>query len=413
MLGLWVLGELERAMRNHNPRGTPDRRLCARILIDDALVSLDGSLVVLHLVHVIGGRSEDRRGVFVLRECVGKFERACDGIALDGVLLLLAGNLQLLAVCIDRGVSCSCRLRMRRVSVSRALILFGRFAEILVLQKKVRKLIVDGCRISLPREGLEVGAVPLACLAIIRELLVCVVCVLILGVIMRREVFQVRLQVGQYFRRHFRFEMSPVFGLQAVLGSELTLRLQYQLGEPALGESIHDAHAESWRGAVERIKRYETFVRLRRIVVAELAEIVLTQTGVNAVLIGAIPELGEVFRRGLRPAEVAEAQADHPERIRNAAIVVLIMFMIEVVTDRYLIVEQPNILLQSLLVEFLLVKRPSELIESELVELGGGSQFDDARIGALGVAVASAREEVLAPPKLHFVKVRGMRIRAD
>src|SRR6267378_6359387 len=302
---------------------------------------------------------------------------------------------------------------MLRVSVSRALILFGRLAEILVLQNQVRKLIVDGCRIGLLRKGLEVGAVPLACLAIIGELLSCVACALILGVIMRREVFQVRLQVGQYFWRLFGFEMSPVFGLQAVLGSELPLRLQYQLGEPTLGESIHDAHAESWRGAVERIKRYETFVRLRRIVVAQLAEIVLAKTGVNAVLIGAIPELGEVFRHGLRPAEVAEAQADHPERIRNTAIVVLIMFLIEVVTDRYLVVEQADILLQRLLVEVLLVERPSKLVESELVELGGGSQFDDARIGALGVAVASAREEVLAPPELHFVEVRGMRIRAD
>src|SRR6266581_1569723 len=351
--------------------------------------------------------------MFVLRECVGKFERACDGIALDGVLLLLAGNLQLLAVCIDRGVSCSCRLRMQRVPVSRALILFGRLAEILVLQKQVRKLIVDGCRISLRREGLEVGAVPLACLAIIRELLVRFVCVLILGVIVRREVFQVRLQVGQYFWRLFRFEVSPVFGLQTVFGSELPLRLQYELGEPALGEGIHDAHAEPRRGAVEWIKRYEGFVRLRSIVIAELAEIVLTETRVNAVLIGAIPELGEVFRQGLRPAEVAEAQADHSERIRDTAIVVLIMLLIEVVTDRYLVVEQGNILLKGLLVEFLLVECPSELIESELVELGGGAQADDARISALGVTVAPAREEVLAPPELHFVEVRGMRIRMD
>src|SRR5260370_17861346 len=97
--------------------------------------------------------------------------RSCDGIALDGVLLLLVGNLQLLAVCIDRGVSCSCRLRVRSVSISRALILFGRLAEILVLQKQLRKLIVDGCRISLLRKGLEVRAVPLACLPIIRHLL--------------------------------------------------------------------------------------------------------------------------------------------------------------------------------------------------------------------------------------------------
>src|SRR6476646_2250839 len=127
--------------------------------------------------------------MFVLRECVGKFERACDCVALDSVLLLLVGNLQLLAVCIDRGVSCSRRLRMRRVSISRALILSGCLAEILVLQKQVRKLIVDGSRISLLREGLKVGAVPLAGLAIIRELLIRFVCVLILGVIMRRKVF--------------------------------------------------------------------------------------------------------------------------------------------------------------------------------------------------------------------------------
>src|SRR6059036_3559033 len=266
---------------------------------------------------------------------------------------------------------------MRRVSVSRALILFGRLAEILVLQKQVRKLIVDGCRISLLREGLKVGAVPMACLAIIRELLVCAVCVLILGVIMRREVFQVRLQVGQYFRRLFRFEMSPVFGLQAVLGSELPLRLQHQLGEPALGESIHDAHTEPRRGAVERIKRYESFVGLRRIVVAQLAEIVLAKTGVNAVLIGAIPELGEVLLHGLRPAEVAEAQTDDSEGISDAAIVVLIVRLIEVVTDLYLVVEQGDVLLQGLLVELLLVERPTELVESELVVRGLGAESDD------------------------------------
>src|SRR5260370_478176 len=190
-------------------------------------------------------------------------------------------------------------------------------------------------------------------------------------------------------------------------------RLKHVLGEHALGESIHDAHAESRRGAVERIKRYESFVRLRRIVVAQLAEIVLAKTGVNAVLIGAIPEPGEVLLHGLRPAEVAEAQADHSERIRDTAIAVLIMLVIELVTDRYLVVEQGNIPLPSVLVEFLLVERPSELIESELVKLGGGAQADDARIGALGVAVASAREEVLAPPELHFVEVRGVRIRVD
>src|SRR5215467_6028853 len=183
--------------------------------------------------------------------------------------------------------------------------------------------------------------------------------------------------------------MPPVFGLQAVLGSKLPFRLQYELGEPALCKRIDDAHAEPWRGTVERIKRNESFVRLRRVVVSKLAEIVLTQTGVNAVLIGALPELGEVFRQGLGSAEVAEAEADHSERVRDTAIAVLIMRLIEVVADRYLVVEQGNIFLQGFLVEFLLVERPAQLIESELVILGGGAQADDARIGGLRVAEAS------------------------
>src|SRR2546422_1165237 len=50
---------------------------------------------------------------------------------------------------------------------------------------------------------------------------------------------------------------------------------------------------------------------------------------------------------------------------------------------------------------------------SEIINLGGAVQTNAALIGAPGVAVASAREEVLAPPELHFVEVRGMRIRAN
>src|SRR5438046_9091110 len=99
---------------------------------------------------------------------------------------------------------------------------------------------------------------------------------------MRREVFQVRLQVGQYFRRLFRLEMSPVFGLQAVLGSELPLRLQHELGEPALGESIHDAHAEPRRGAEAGTRRNESSVRLRRGGVAQLADGAVGHMGVYA-----------------------------------------------------------------------------------------------------------------------------------
>src|SRR4030095_7105730 len=102
--------------------------------------------------------------------------------------------------------------------------------------------------------------------------------------------------------------------------SKVSLRVQHELRESALGKSLHNAHAEARCGAVERIQCDERFVGLCSIVVAQLPEIVLTKIGVNPVVIGAIADLGKVFLNRLWSAEVAEAQADHAERICNAAI---------------------------------------------------------------------------------------------
>ncbi len=137
-------------MRNHNPRGAPDGHLRARIFIDNALGGGDGGAKVLHLVLVIGGRSQDRCGLCVGRERVGKFDRACDRIVLDGVQILLGCDLQLLAICVDCGVTCGWRLSVCRVSVGRALVLFGRLAEILVLEEKVSHPVVDRRRLARP-----------------------------------------------------------------------------------------------------------------------------------------------------------------------------------------------------------------------------------------------------------------------
>src|SRR4029434_9673728 len=84
-----VLGELERAVRNDNPRRASDGHVRAGIGVDETLGGRDGGAVVLHLIHVIGRRTQDRRGMLVVRKCVGKFERACNRIALDGLLLVL------------------------------------------------------------------------------------------------------------------------------------------------------------------------------------------------------------------------------------------------------------------------------------------------------------------------------------
>ncbi len=207
--------------------------------------------------------------------------------------------------------------------------------------------------------------------------------------------------------------MPPVFGLQAIRGRELPLRLQHQFGESALGEGLDDAHAEMRRGAVERIERDESLERLRRVVVPQLGQVVLAEVAVDAVLVGATPEAGEVLPDGLRPAEVAEAQADDSKGIGDAALVFLFVRLIEAVTDRHLVVEQRHVLLQGLFVQILLVERPPELVEAEFVVRRAGAQAGDRRIGSLGIAIFSAGEEVLAPPELHFGGMLGMWIRPD
>src|SRR5215469_18112989 len=53
LLGLRVLSELERAVRNDNPRGATDGPFRIWIVIDEALRRLDRWTVVLHFVHVI------------------------------------------------------------------------------------------------------------------------------------------------------------------------------------------------------------------------------------------------------------------------------------------------------------------------------------------------------------------------
>src|SRR5262249_44318267 len=104
---------------------------------------------------------------------------------------------------------------------------------------------------------------------------------------------------------------------------------------------------------MERIKGNESLVGLRRVVVAQFAEVMLAKIGVNAILVGAVSELGEVLLYGLRPSKIAEAQTDDTKRIGDTPIVVLIVSLIEVVTDRYLVVEQGGVLLEGLFVEVL------------------------------------------------------------
>ncbi len=130
---------------------------------------------------------------------------------------------------------------------------------------------------------------------IIRELLIGVLRALIFSVVMRRQLLQVRLQVGQDPRQLFRFVVLPVFRLQSIFGRKVPLRFQNELGESALGKSLHHSHAETRGSMVERMERDEGVVSLGRVIVAQFGQIVLAKIAVNAVFIGSTLGAGEVL----------------------------------------------------------------------------------------------------------------------
>ena len=99
------------------------------------------------------------------------------------------------------------------------------------------------------------------------------------------------------------------------------------------------------------MERYESVVCLCRVIVAQFRQVVLAKIAVNAVFIGSTLGAGEVLLDRIRPAEVAEAQADSSKSIGDAAFVLFLVLLIEVVAGRHLVVEQRHVLLQGLLVE--------------------------------------------------------------
>jgi hypothetical protein len=87
---------------------------------------------------------------------------------------------------------------------------------------------------------------------------------------------------------------------------------------------------------VKGVERYESLVGLGRVVISQLAEIMLAEVVVNAIFVGAISEVCVVILDGVRSAEVAEAQTDDSIGVGDAAFIFLFVRLIEVVTDRYL-----------------------------------------------------------------------------
>ena len=83
VFGFRVFAELKRAMRNDYPGGTPNARLCVGIPLDYALSGINCGAIILQFVQIIRRRSQNGRGLSMIREGFGKFQRACDGFLFD------------------------------------------------------------------------------------------------------------------------------------------------------------------------------------------------------------------------------------------------------------------------------------------------------------------------------------------
>ena len=157
----------------------------------------------------------------------------------------------------------------------------------------------------------------------------------------------------------------------------------------------------------------EGLVDHRGVVVAELLEVELAELAVDAIFVATLPVLCEVRFDGLGAAEAGEAEADDPKGVGDAPLANLVLRPIEVVSDRNLVVEQRDVLVESVVVKLLLVERPAELVQGQLVVFRGRSPPGDGRIGLLRSEELLTREELLGSSELHLVRVSRRRVRFE
>ncbi len=177
---------------------------------------LDGQRQVLHLVKIVSGGAEDDRRLLVIRERVGKAQRAVDRMLLDLEHSRARRQLEVLAMREDRGIACGGRLLVRLVVVSGALILDGRAPEVFVLEQQVRQLVIDRRRLLVGRERIQELCVPTQRLAEVRGLLLGQQFFLVQRVIVAGEIGQVLLEKADDFRRVRGIEEIPVLRVDGI-----------------------------------------------------------------------------------------------------------------------------------------------------------------------------------------------------
>ena len=139
-------------MRDDRPCGQPQRRVGARIPIDQRLRGRASGRELLHRVEILRRGAQHDRGMLVLGERFGEPERAVDGRVFHRRHLVVSRRLQLLAVRKDGGVTRRGSPLVQRIVVGRALVLARRLAVVVILEKQVGELIVDVGRLGIGGE---------------------------------------------------------------------------------------------------------------------------------------------------------------------------------------------------------------------------------------------------------------------
>ena len=143
MLGIRVLGQVDRRVRDDHPGRTGQRLVGIRVTRDQLARRLDGQRQVFHLVQVVRRGAKHLRRLFVVLEGLGKAQRAVHGQLLDLELPCAGRLLQVFPVREDRRVARLGCLLVSVITIGGALILDGRLAEVLVFEQQVGKLVVD------------------------------------------------------------------------------------------------------------------------------------------------------------------------------------------------------------------------------------------------------------------------------
>ena len=245
--------------------------------------------IFLHTIEIIHGCPEDDRRLLVLREGIGKLQRTANNLPLDHIHALRRDGTKMISVCVDRRVAGFGGFFVGRVAIRSLLEFHGCCAEPLVCQQQIRQMVVDGRRFGVHGERGQKLPIPVQRLFEIRRLLFSMLRVLVGGVIMIRQVRQIDFQVTQDFRTVARFEILPVFGLQAVVRGEFLFGVKDQTGEPAGGLNFDNPHMEVRRHLVERITGYEGVVGCTGVGVAALIEVEFAKIAVYPVLVTALP----------------------------------------------------------------------------------------------------------------------------